>query len=332
MEAPGENLLIKLWETLAEKGIGGILQPWQIRRVGQAQIDMRAREMIAIAQAEKEIEEIKAGNRNVALLPNGANSGSEEKVERREPTIDINGLIGSAHHIDHICGARREVNVAKAILKAEDELMNDSSKPSQEKVDEDWLFRWRSYAGDVSAEDLQSLWGKVLAGEVKRPGTFSPRTLEFLRGLSQKEAKEIELLSKYVVSGSIFRVDDKHIENAGLTTSFMLRMQELGLVSGVAALGLNISIRVSPNSPAALTSHGKVIFISHTQGELSISAPVYSGTSLLNEIIGIGRFEPDMEYLKKIGNHFKSTGANVALASYIPAGNDQIQMFGSTQL
>lgn len=34
MDIPGEKLIIKLWETIADKGIGSLLKPWQIRREG----------------------------------------------------------------------------------------------------------------------------------------------------------------------------------------------------------------------------------------------------------------------------------------------------------
>ncbi len=68
MEAPGEKLLVRLWESLVDKGIGSLLKPWQLRREGRAAIDVRREEMIAIAQAEREVEAIRRGEKY--LLPN----------------------------------------------------------------------------------------------------------------------------------------------------------------------------------------------------------------------------------------------------------------------
>jgi len=45
LEAPGENLLIKLWETLADKGIGSLFKPWQIKREGKATAEVQAEAM-----------------------------------------------------------------------------------------------------------------------------------------------------------------------------------------------------------------------------------------------------------------------------------------------
>jgi hypothetical protein len=46
--APGEQLLIKLWETIADKGIGNLLRPWQMRREGQAAIDVKHSELLML--------------------------------------------------------------------------------------------------------------------------------------------------------------------------------------------------------------------------------------------------------------------------------------------
>ncbi len=58
---PGEELLIKIWETL-EKGVTGLIRPWQEKRIGQTLNDVKADEIRKIANAEKDAEKIKTGN------------------------------------------------------------------------------------------------------------------------------------------------------------------------------------------------------------------------------------------------------------------------------
>lgn len=53
---PGEQLVIRLWDTLSEKGVGSLLRPWQMKREGMAQIEIRRAELLALAQAEKDAE------------------------------------------------------------------------------------------------------------------------------------------------------------------------------------------------------------------------------------------------------------------------------------
>ena len=62
MEFPGEKLVIKLWETIADKGIGSLLKPWQIRREGRAFLDVRRDEMLALAQVEVDTASIRGGH------------------------------------------------------------------------------------------------------------------------------------------------------------------------------------------------------------------------------------------------------------------------------
>ena len=67
MEAPGEKLIIKLWESIADKGIGSLLKPWQIRREGRASIDVKRDELLALAQAEADAAAIRSGQKTLLL-------------------------------------------------------------------------------------------------------------------------------------------------------------------------------------------------------------------------------------------------------------------------
>lgn len=51
---------------------------------------------------------------------------------------------------------------------------------SDHEPDHDWNARFFSELQDVSSQDIQLLWSKVLAGEVERPGSTSVRTLSIL--------------------------------------------------------------------------------------------------------------------------------------------------------
>ncbi|MXY12542.1 MAG: DUF2806 domain-containing protein, partial [Chloroflexi bacterium] len=53
--------------------------------------------------------------------------------------------------------------------------------------DAEWATHYNSNAKNVSQERLQKLWAKVLAQEVRNPGTTSRRTLTILKDLSREE-------------------------------------------------------------------------------------------------------------------------------------------------
>jgi hypothetical protein len=60
MEFPGEQLVAKLWDSLVDKGVGGLLTPWSMPRKGRPAIDIKAEEIVAIARAEREADDIRA--------------------------------------------------------------------------------------------------------------------------------------------------------------------------------------------------------------------------------------------------------------------------------
>ena len=77
------------------------------------------------------------------------------------------------------------------------ELLGDSDV-SPEPLDEYWATQFFNRASDVSSEQMQEIWGKILAGEIKRPNTYSLRTLEILSNMTADEAERFAKVSNYV--------------------------------------------------------------------------------------------------------------------------------------
>jgi hypothetical protein len=224
MNWPGENLLIKLWESLAEKGIGSLLKPWQIRREGCANVDVRRYELLALADAEREADDIRSGRRrleNSRFVLSLTENVEQTKPHAERIEVPLLELANTAAVADAV---RKEVNVAKAVLRAEEELRDDQSTPPGGKPDDDWLYRWRDYAGSVSSDELQAIWGRILAGEIKSPGLYSYRLLDFVRNLTKDEAALIEKVVPFVFGDAIFRGHDDILEKAGVTFEVLLQL------------------------------------------------------------------------------------------------------------
>lgn len=335
MDFPGEKLVIKLWETVAEKGIGSLFKPWQMRREGRASIELKREELIAIAHAEREAEHIRHGLADTssspvqALLADG-NSGSNENqqmafAKQIAPAVDKVVIADTV---------RREANVTRALLQAEEALESDPQVPPDAKVNDDWLYRWRDSASQVSTEELQNLWGRLLAGEVKAPGTYSLRTLEFLRNLSQQEAEAVSKLSQFVIEGVIFRQASELLEAQSVSFGFLLYMQQLGIVAGVEAIGLSVSWKSLDKSKFLVTlkCNSAVLVVTADNPDLTIKLPVYQLTTLGSQVLSLGKFEPNVAYLEKVGEHLKGQGVEVTLAQYIQVSPTRLQTFNGRKL
>lgn len=338
MEFPGEKLVIKLWETLAEKGIGSLLSPWQTGREGKARNEVRRDEILMLAQAETDAADIRSGKKKLhsdgtLLLANAIDipTGADERIE---PTLALFTAVEYGSRSAAAAAARSEINSTKAILFAEEQLSKDAQVPSDRKVDEDWLFAWREHAGKVSTEDLQQLWGSVLAGEVKAPGKYSIRTLEFLKTLSKAEAEMISKLAGYVIDGRIARDQMKYLESNGLSFSWLLQMQELGVVSGVEGLGLNTTYKSIEEGRFinALVSHNRALIVEHEDDSKMLEFKTYMLTNIGKQVLGLGSFEPDVKYLILIGKEFAKKGFSVKLADWVDVSDTQGRYFNEQEI
>jgi hypothetical protein len=339
MTFPGEGLLIKLWETLAEKGIGGLLKPWQAKREGLAQLEVRRAELVALAAAERDADDIRAGRKSLDevcvryLLPPPVS----QQVSSLTPSP---ALLDSPQIVDLSTrrllsdSIRREVNVAKAVAQAELELKDDPHEPPPQSIGEDWLFRWRDYAGEVSSEQLQTLWGKLLAGELKSPGSYSLRALEFLKNLSPEEATDIARLSRFVVRDVIIRSQQAILDAEGVSFGFLLRMQDLGVIAGAEAVGLTVTYKSNEAERfiQVFRSHGRVLVVTHEDASKTVRIEAYKLTDVGRHILRLGSFEPHDVYLRKVGESIKGQGFNVSIASYRDVADNMMQILAEEVL
>lgn len=61
-------------------------------------------------------------------------------------------------------------------------------------LDPDWLNYFSEIASQKSGHEMQRLMGQILAGEIRKPGSFSPMTISVLSTLTTSVAQKFELL------------------------------------------------------------------------------------------------------------------------------------------
>ncbi len=339
MDCPGEKLLLKLWETLAEKGVGSLLQPWHEKRLAKARYEIRREEMLVLAQADKEVNEIKAGKaicylrgNEIKLLATDANEIDEQG--RIEPKLDFPSIALRASEVDIADSVRKEINVSRAVMVAEDILAADKQEPPNSKIEDDWLFSWRDYAGKVSTEELQDLWGRVLAGELKQPGTYSVRTLEFLKNLSKEEAELISKAARFVIGSRIFRNKDQFLEKEGISFTHLMYLQDIGVVSGVESLGLTTTYK-SLNTDKYLNhliASNKIIILEHEDHTKAVSTEIYLLTRVGEEVLKLASFQVNEDYLEAVARDFVAKGVNVKIADWVQQTAEYGNFFNAREI
>lgn len=170
------DLNVKALEKLldyAASGIGSVagsmLAPWRARREAQAKeiaAQGDANVLRIHAEAQAEAREI--------LVSQDANITGE---------LDIADTVNQRIQFQE---QKRQMNIASVVRQAASQL--GDKEVENHEPDHDWTARFFNDVQDVSSEEMQSLWAKILAGEVERKGNTSIRTLGILKNLDQDTA------------------------------------------------------------------------------------------------------------------------------------------------
>lgn len=223
---------------------------------------------------------------------------------------------------DQYLKLRREINLRKIAIQAFDEAQNqDDDEVTDKPVDPGWFFQWQEKAQSIQDEDLQKLWAKTLAGEVKKPGRYSLFTLDFLHKLTKDDAETISKIARYRLEERndhyIYYPTQEFFDKKGLTLTTILELESLGLINFV---GGKLIHRWRTKDKEELTGLilylNKAIFLIHEEKkELAVNQ--ISITKIGKEIMSLGNFEIDQDYLNLLINELKNHGCRVYEAQHL---------------
>lgn len=348
MDLPGEKLILGLWESLAEKGVGNLLRPWHLKRIAKAEGQAQRDGILFLAQAEQDAARIRRGEARFSadgvLVPArapslgiGADQPADSSVsvgsnpeDESIGVVPAQPLVSSALRDEAANVIRREINVSHAILRAE-EILRENADPNAKVggFDEDWLFKWRESAGQVSKEQIQELWGRVLAGEAVSPGTYGLRTLDFLRSLSTADAALIE-------KAGPFLFDRAHCANHKLGAEIskfrwvsypdLLELEALGLVVGADLSGHEVSCGsvIESSFVASLRLGSKVIVVKHNDAKKRFILSGFSMTTLGREVMSLVADDENDEYLEWVCVLIQDQGFDVELGLVTDAASEML--------
>jgi hypothetical protein len=99
-------------------------------------------------------------------------------------------------------------NVEAAFALAVEDLCGDpelqlaASDEGPDSIDADVISRWQHYAEGANSELLRERWGRVLASEIRSPGTFSMKVLRIVDELEPNVAVAFEQLCMLISTES----------------------------------------------------------------------------------------------------------------------------------
>ena len=205
----------------------------------------------------------------------------------------------------------KQQNIEDVVERADKLLQNDNNsntEMSQDSIaDQGWVQACLDAAGKIYNNDLKQLWAKILAGEIKAPGSYSLRVLDFMSKLSQKDAVRIRNLCQYVLytigktDAMILRMRDSKT----LTYQDFSYLMELRLINSSSLVVKKY--RFGNGQGNIVLYHGDVVYIIEVDRP-DYDLPIYSFTELGKEVLSIvDDTELDYEYLRAFSENVMTT-------------------------
>jgi hypothetical protein len=126
--------------------------------------------------------------------------------------------------------AREQANVETIAARSLKQIEHDPDGDKPREVDDDWLFRFARYAQDVSDNDIQELWARILASAVTEGRQrVSAAALQSMSLMDNRAAKDFEKFCRAYATFGFYPAHDRvyqcESQAIGLRT-----LRELGLI------------------------------------------------------------------------------------------------------
>ena len=206
------------------------------------------------------------------------------------------------------------------IATSRDSIQYSDGYSNDEVIDFDWIMRFFDAVSLVSKNDMLSLWGKMLANEVTKPGEISLRTIDIVRNMTSSEAKSFQELCRYVMEcGNMLFVfengftavpsDGGYLHQFNRRSNAIIHNRNLNYLDNVNPLmeaGLMVSDHdfegiIEPgDAPIVMCNKKMVAMIAPKENYKTVTFQPYmltkSGRELYNTISSSETFEADKDY------------------------------------
>ena len=230
--------------------------PNQVEKASEVVTTAKANRMRVLADARRSVEQIENGYKTIQ-------GGHLVEIEPHRKTLEPHEVIIEAAERERVSRSlKQELVVAEVASKATDILeAGDESTISDKPVNDDWSERWKSHVRNITTEEAKNIWANVLASEVKKPGTISLRTLEFLNSTSREELNLLKKLFPFTVNGDRVVIDGnlKQFVEGFVPYGDLLKLESLGLLYGInGQTSFNFNLPAGSSTTIALELFDKV--------------------------------------------------------------------------
>ena len=283
-------------------GIGSTASFFFSRRVARRDAGVRGITAEGEAEAHRILTEGRAASMQII-----AAAQAEARSKLISPQAALEGEVTIGELIEQRVQFQEEkrlANIGSVVAQAAQEL--GDREVQDHDVDHDWTARFFNDVQDVSSEEMQRIWAKVLAGEVDQPGQFSLRTLDALHNMSVGEATLFAEACNYVAAEvMIIYTNDMHVMGNNLHFGNILKLAELGLI--IWSPDLTYTAQWNDIDRDWAFHKGHLSFRGTTGALSTLEVPIVRLTTVGRELFGLTKLQSniDMLYLKLLARFLK---------------------------
>ena len=294
-------------------GIGAVAGPMLAPR--WAGREGRARVVAARADAEVSSIEAESDAKSLRII---ANAQTEARQYLLPSSDHVSGTVEIAR--DDVFQRikfqeqKRLANIRSVVNEAASDL--DGKVVSNHDPDPDWTARFFDCVQDVSSDDMQKLWAKILSGEVEMPGRTSLRTLDTLRNMTKTEAELFRRMCVFVIRDDFLffdgtsRQSDSTSRFQAISYENVLRLQDCNLISVEPGLVQSFELREGVQFILDYQSDGLMIK-NRRKGNTTINIPMVRLTSSGVNLFRFVRRRPQMDYVRALAEFLNGNGCEL---------------------
>lgn len=184
--------------------------------------------------------------------------------------------------------ARQQLNREAVAKEAVDRLSEDPAPVVGDGPSDDWMNIFEDHAAKASSETLRDLFGRILAGEIRKPGKFSPATLHLVSIIDRQTAEWIQAVAAHVWSGLILQ----GAVNGRVPHAVLTKLDGLGFLT-VGTL-THATLTSDANGHVQLLNGGAAV-IGLFEPVTDLRVPVHLLTSAGEQLLDIVSAAPDVK-------------------------------------
>ena len=230
-----------------------------------------------------------------------AKAYAQIKQAETETAVMLTKLQGEEQLANYIYAREsRKMNNVQQIVEKTKPLFDNDENVSEEPVNQDWLNRFMSTVEDISDDEMQNLWAKILAGEIKQPKSFSLKTLDVLRNITKEEAELITKIAKFAINNDVICS-----EEFAMQLPEQILMDELGIICGKKLVR---TYEISPAIACSILIGQQAIINLYSTEKKKVEFDFYKLTKVGREILTLISVENNDDFINDLKKHFIKQG------------------------